>query len=118
MNQLHSEIEQYPEIIYRCSRQALRGPDFDGSSRPTRFRIGENTAEENLPLEYIRLILSTPFLRRELKEQLKHLGVECLEEGAPYEAYGIVRQCEKITAGLETLEQVLAVEEQEPPCSK
>ena len=40
---------------------------------------------------YIHFDLNTPRLEAECISQLKMLGLECLEEGSPYEAWGIIR---------------------------
>lgn len=67
---------------------------------------------------YIRLLLSTPFLRPSLRMDLESLGVNCLEEGGAYEAYGIVDNLRQILRVILGLREVLAVEVGEPSGGK
>ncbi|MFN8392102.1 MAG: hypothetical protein U0136_17555 [Bdellovibrionota bacterium] len=76
----------------------------------------KRTLADKLRFTYVRLVLSTPFLRRELREHLDALGVECLEEGAAYEAFGLVEECERLMRALEKIDQVLAVETKTAAC--
>ena len=73
---------------------------------------------EGVSYTYIRLQLDSYALGRELRAEIEKIGVECLEEGAPYEAYGIVSECERIVPQLLKLRDVQSVDRQEPVCSK
>ena len=67
---------------------------------------------------YVRLVLSTPFIDKHLHRYLLKLGAECIDEGAPYEAYAIVRDSAELIEDLEAECTILAVEKREPPCCK
>lgn len=66
---------------------------------------------------YLRFTLRTPHLCDACKNQLEALGVECLDEGADFEAYGIVAD-EQNSDKLRVVPDVVRVETSAPPCSK
>lgn len=67
---------------------------------------------------YVRFGLSTNTLVPETQKLLEMLGVECLEEGGPGEAYGIIVANEHALVFLERVTGVIDATLQDPPCSK
>ncbi len=98
------------------SRPRLR--PVESSTPSVTPREIESNLPEQIRYSYIRLTLQTPLLSSELRARLERIGIECLEEGALYEAYGIISETMPMLAALEQIEQVLAVERNEPPCTK
>ena len=113
------EIRQESHTSLRESRTNDRRPEREHrEERKSQPPAAEHTLVEEIRYAYIRLVLSTPFLKAELRGRLQEFGIECLEEGAPYEAFGIVSETQQMIAILDRVEEVLAVERGEPACSK
>jgi len=114
---MHSfDASQEPQSSLLEERANSRQTEREKFKEP--YHVPEHTLAEEIRYAYIRLVLSTPFLKAELRGRLQEFGIECLEEGAPYEAYGIVSETRQMVAILDRIEEVLAVERGEPPCSK
>lgn len=67
---------------------------------------------------YLHFELSSELLSAECRRAIEVLGVECLEEGASFEAYGIARVSGPLLDVLGHLKGVIRISHQEPPCSK
>ena len=108
-----------PETDYYRRRSDRFGiPDSRPHRSPEIFWPRKRTLADKIKFCYVRLVLSTPFLKHELRTKLHSLGVECLEEGAANEAYGIIEECSMLVRLLAKVEEVLAVEESTPPSGK
>ena len=67
---------------------------------------------------YICFHLHTAELSQECRERLENRGVECLSEGEPHKAYGVVADLDSLIEILEQDPEVAYIERGEPPCSK
>ena len=67
---------------------------------------------------YVRLLLTTERLMDSTRSQLEGLGVECLEEGEPFEAYGIIGDTTARISALSRVGYVHSITIGEPPSSK
>ncbi len=67
---------------------------------------------------YVRLGLAVERLTPPLERRLAALGLECIEAGTPFEAYGIVRNSARSIARLLNDDAVQAVDVEEPPAGK
>jgi len=67
---------------------------------------------------FVRLVLASESLSFECRQALEELGVECLEDGAPGEAYGIVTGNYFDSSAASRLGEVQSVAFDEPPCGK
>lgn len=68
---------------------------------------------------YLRLSLSRLHLRECDRSELAHLGVECVDDGRDYEAYGIIVDSSRVAtvAKISRLDWIADVDFGEPPCS-
>ncbi len=70
------------------------------------------------PFVYVCFQLVGECLSAQLEGRLTKLGVECLMDGEPGRAYGIVRNASVLARSLQGEREILAVEEGEPRCCK
>jgi len=73
---------------------------------------------EAKPYIYIRLTLKTESLSEVCEHRLEKLGVECLQDAGPYEAYGIIADDKYLQQAVLKDPQVLWVGRQDPPSGK
>ena len=108
------------EGVYRARSPEVR-PEADVREKPTNDRnrsMRLRQHPETLRWTYVCLVLQQPYLSRMLRQMLEAIGVECLDEGGPHKAYGIVPDVEVAMKFLEKIEGVLSVFPEEPACSK
>jgi hypothetical protein len=75
-------------------------------------------AGESEPMVYYCFHLMTKDLSVSCETKLRELGVECLSDGASYEAFGIAPDSDELLAELEEIEEIRAVEKREPESTK
>lgn len=69
-------------------------------------------------LSYIRFLLRTEHLTKDTERYLEMLGVECIDDGGPFEAFGISAQVPKVLQHIQTSGNVANAEAVEPPSGK
>jgi hypothetical protein len=67
---------------------------------------------------YIKFRMDSLSLADSSREILEMMGVECLEEGAAYEAYGIVPTSQPLFRALERVPGVREIDFSDPPVGK
>lgn len=67
---------------------------------------------------YLRFVLPTTTLPSYVRSRLERLGVECLDEGAEHEAFGVVQNDDSILFQISEIPDILCVEMGDPPSGK
>ncbi len=92
------------------------------TSKKIVYRIVEKPpklkANEKSSFVYVKFGLKTYSLTKENRRKLEGIGVECLTDGAPYEAYGVVVKNKQLLFALERMANVISITEEEPSCTK
>ncbi len=98
---------------YEYQEQSVRHERSIQQKRPSLKKIAEEDS-----FVYLRFSLTTSELTSYCRIQLEGLGLECLDDGAPYEAYGVVSRNLYSLRLFALVPEILAVEEGTPPCCK
>ena len=67
---------------------------------------------------YLRLKLTKEFFNDEAKKRLSKIGLECIDQIKPFEAYGIIRNEAKLLIDIQRDPIIFKVEEEEPASAK
>lgn len=67
---------------------------------------------------YLSIYLVTKALEPTTLARLEEIGVSCLMDGRPYQAYGIITDSKTLITRIEQVPGVAFVEAEEPPCTK
>ena len=67
---------------------------------------------------YICIHLNSSSPDKSFRLRLERHGIECLDEGAECEMFGIVKESESVIKAIESEPGVTYVEKREPPCCK
>lgn len=73
--------------------------------------------EEN-KVSYMRFMLRTKCLTRDVEKYLGQLGVECVDEGGPFEAFGITAQAPKVLRHIQSSGEIIGADTNCPPTGK
>jgi hypothetical protein len=75
-------------------------------------------SDQSVDLKYIRIHLDSPSLELHVRRTLELFGVECLDDGAEFEAYGIVDATQSVLELIKRLPGVQQIEFEGPPSGK
>lgn len=67
---------------------------------------------------YVKFTMDSASIRKSSREMLEMMGVECLEEGASFEAYGIVPTSKPLFIALARVPGVREIDVEAPPEGK
>lgn len=81
-------------------------------------QISQSPTKKKTEYCYLRLKLTKEFFNEEAKKRLSKLGLECLEQVKPFEAYGIIKNEARLLIDIQRDPIIFKAEEGEPNCAK
>ena len=111
----HDTNSETIPLLVRITQSDLRTLTEDGWPAEISNRVSNRRLAEEGKLKYFRFVLQTPRLPLSTRKALAKLGVDPIEEGGAYEAYGIVEESRFIPRLVLALDNVLAADPCDPP---